>query len=134
METTTVHTSADERSDSRLWQVNACDHKGVYVSCYNQFGSYWNAEKLSEVNPCLIVDNVFNICSNDLPENVEVSQVVETLVNSPGFGTRCMNGNPIPWVLEVNGTASTVVTSANTRDILRLQAIKPVVNRNSSIL
>ncbi|XP_028998112.1 phospholipid-transporting ATPase ABCA1-like [Betta splendens] len=33
--------------------------------------------------------------SNDLPENVEVSQVVQTLVNNPGFGTRCMNGNPI---------------------------------------
>uniref|UniRef100_A0A4W6E3B5 ABC transporter domain-containing protein n=1 Tax=Lates calcarifer TaxID=8187 RepID=A0A4W6E3B5_LATCA len=34
--------------------------------------------------------------SNDGPDNVEVSQVVETLVNNPGFGTRCMNGNPIP--------------------------------------
>ncbi|XP_028284635.1 ATP-binding cassette sub-family A member 1 isoform X2 [Parambassis ranga] len=34
--------------------------------------------------------------SNDLPENAEVAQVVETLVNNPGFGTRCMNGNPIP--------------------------------------
>uniref|UniRef100_A0A7N6B056 P-type phospholipid transporter n=1 Tax=Anabas testudineus TaxID=64144 RepID=A0A7N6B056_ANATE len=34
--------------------------------------------------------------SNDLPENVEVSQVVDTLVNNPGFGTRCMDGNPIP--------------------------------------
>ncbi|KAM6959867.1 phospholipid-transporting ATPase ABCA1 [Tautogolabrus adspersus] len=34
--------------------------------------------------------------SNDLPDNAEVSRVVETLVNTPGFGTRCMNGNPIP--------------------------------------
>ncbi|XP_027133809.1 ATP-binding cassette sub-family A member 1 [Larimichthys crocea] len=34
--------------------------------------------------------------SNDLPDNVEVSQVVKTMVNAPGFGTRCMNGNPIP--------------------------------------
>ncbi|XP_037335370.2 phospholipid-transporting ATPase ABCA1-like [Pungitius pungitius] len=34
--------------------------------------------------------------SNDGPDIVEVSKVVETLVNKPGFGTRCMNGNPIP--------------------------------------
>ncbi|XP_067379656.1 phospholipid-transporting ATPase ABCA1-like isoform X3 [Channa argus] len=34
--------------------------------------------------------------SNDVRDNVEVSQVVETLVNNPGFGTRCMDGNPIP--------------------------------------
>uniref|UniRef100_A0AAQ5XM51 ABC transporter domain-containing protein n=1 Tax=Amphiprion ocellaris TaxID=80972 RepID=A0AAQ5XM51_AMPOC len=34
--------------------------------------------------------------SNDLPESAEVSQVVETLLNNPGFGTRCMNGDPIP--------------------------------------
>ncbi|XP_068612159.1 LOW QUALITY PROTEIN: phospholipid-transporting ATPase ABCA1-like [Brachionichthys hirsutus] len=34
--------------------------------------------------------------SNDGPDSIEVSQVVETLVNSPGFGTRCMNGDPIP--------------------------------------
>ncbi|XP_069561182.1 phospholipid-transporting ATPase ABCA1 [Brachyistius frenatus] len=34
--------------------------------------------------------------SNDGPENMEVSRVVETLVNDPGFGTRCMNGDPIP--------------------------------------
>ncbi|XP_031707233.1 phospholipid-transporting ATPase ABCA1 isoform X1 [Anarrhichthys ocellatus] len=34
--------------------------------------------------------------SNDGPDNVEVSKVVETLVNKPGFGTRCMNGDPIP--------------------------------------
>ncbi|XP_042367934.1 phospholipid-transporting ATPase ABCA1-like [Plectropomus leopardus] len=34
--------------------------------------------------------------SNDVADNVEVSKVVETLVNEPGFGTRCMNGDPIP--------------------------------------
>ncbi|XP_058480898.1 phospholipid-transporting ATPase ABCA1-like isoform X2 [Solea solea] len=34
--------------------------------------------------------------SNDGPDNLEVSQVVESLVNNPGFGTRCMNGDPIP--------------------------------------
>ncbi|XP_060886982.1 phospholipid-transporting ATPase ABCA1-like [Labrus mixtus] len=34
--------------------------------------------------------------SKDLPDNAEVSRVVENLVNTPGFGTRCMNGNPIP--------------------------------------
>ncbi|XP_028420639.1 ATP-binding cassette sub-family A member 1 isoform X1 [Perca flavescens] len=36
--------------------------------------------------------------SKDVPDNVEVSNVVETLVNNPGFGTRCMNGNPIPML------------------------------------
>ncbi|KAM9835346.1 phospholipid-transporting ATPase ABCA1-like [Syngnathus typhle] len=34
--------------------------------------------------------------SNDAPGNPEVSEVVETLVNNPGFGTRCMDGDPIP--------------------------------------
>ncbi|XP_075999903.1 phospholipid-transporting ATPase ABCA1 [Genypterus blacodes] len=34
--------------------------------------------------------------SNDGPDNVLASQVVESLVNNPGFGTRCMIGNPIP--------------------------------------
>uniref|UniRef100_A0A3Q3WL83 ABC transporter domain-containing protein n=1 Tax=Mola mola TaxID=94237 RepID=A0A3Q3WL83_MOLML len=34
--------------------------------------------------------------SNDGPDNAEVSRVVETLVNTPGFGTRCMTGDPIP--------------------------------------
>uniref|UniRef100_A0AAQ4RWK1 ABC transporter domain-containing protein n=1 Tax=Gasterosteus aculeatus aculeatus TaxID=481459 RepID=A0AAQ4RWK1_GASAC len=36
-----------------------------------------------------------NFYSNDGPDIVEVSNVVETLVNKPGFGTRCMIGNPI---------------------------------------
>uniref|UniRef100_A0A3B3WR13 P-type phospholipid transporter n=1 Tax=Poecilia mexicana TaxID=48701 RepID=A0A3B3WR13_9TELE len=34
--------------------------------------------------------------SNDMPENLEVSKVTETLLNNPGFGTRCMHGDPIP--------------------------------------
>ncbi|XP_061566340.1 phospholipid-transporting ATPase ABCA1-like [Cololabis saira] len=34
--------------------------------------------------------------SNDMPVNVEVSRVVETLLNNPGFGTRCMDGDPLP--------------------------------------
>uniref|UniRef100_A0A3P9L2N4 P-type phospholipid transporter n=1 Tax=Oryzias latipes TaxID=8090 RepID=A0A3P9L2N4_ORYLA len=34
--------------------------------------------------------------SNDMPEDANVSRVVETLVDNPGFGTRCMEGNPIP--------------------------------------
>ncbi|XP_024002027.1 phospholipid-transporting ATPase ABCA1-like, partial [Salvelinus sp. IW2-2015] len=35
--------------------------------------------------------------SNDgPPNNTEVAQVVDSLVNNPGFGTRCMANNPIP--------------------------------------
>ncbi|XP_015249332.1 PREDICTED: ATP-binding cassette sub-family A member 1-like isoform X2 [Cyprinodon variegatus] len=34
--------------------------------------------------------------SNDMPEHAEVSRVVDTLLNNPGFGTRCMHGDPIP--------------------------------------
>ncbi|XP_072314586.1 phospholipid-transporting ATPase ABCA1-like [Eucyclogobius newberryi] len=34
--------------------------------------------------------------SNDGPDNAEVSRVTDTLVNNPGFGTRCMYGDPIP--------------------------------------
>ncbi|XP_054907006.1 phospholipid-transporting ATPase ABCA1-like isoform X1 [Poeciliopsis prolifica] len=34
--------------------------------------------------------------SNDMSENLEVSKVTETLLNNPGFGTRCMSGDPIP--------------------------------------
>lgn len=52
-------------------------------------GWNWNAE---------LIDYVLIIYSKDLPDNAEVSRVVETLVNTPGFGTRCMAGNPIPWV------------------------------------
>uniref|UniRef100_A0A667YE17 P-type phospholipid transporter n=1 Tax=Myripristis murdjan TaxID=586833 RepID=A0A667YE17_9TELE len=34
--------------------------------------------------------------SNDGPDNMNVSRVVDSLVNNPGFGTRCMIGDPIP--------------------------------------
>ncbi|XP_046904791.1 phospholipid-transporting ATPase ABCA1-like isoform X1 [Hypomesus transpacificus] len=34
--------------------------------------------------------------SNDGPDKLEVSRVVDSLVNKPGFGTRCMTGDPIP--------------------------------------
>ncbi|XP_069482200.1 phospholipid-transporting ATPase ABCA1-like isoform X2 [Ambystoma mexicanum] len=34
--------------------------------------------------------------SNDEPTNVQVSQVTESLTDSPGFGTRCMKNDPIP--------------------------------------
>uniref|UniRef100_A0A8C5HDU1 P-type phospholipid transporter n=1 Tax=Gouania willdenowi TaxID=441366 RepID=A0A8C5HDU1_GOUWI len=33
--------------------------------------------------------------SNDMPENPKMSRIVETLVDNPGFGTRCMDGDPI---------------------------------------
>uniref|UniRef100_A0A8C5FV13 ABC transporter domain-containing protein n=1 Tax=Gadus morhua TaxID=8049 RepID=A0A8C5FV13_GADMO len=34
--------------------------------------------------------------SNDQPKNLAVNRIVDSLVNNPGFGTRCMPGNPIP--------------------------------------
>ncbi|XP_030636239.1 phospholipid-transporting ATPase ABCA1 [Chanos chanos] len=34
--------------------------------------------------------------SKDGPELAEVSRVTESLLNNPGFGTRCMESNPIP--------------------------------------
>ncbi|XP_061922729.1 phospholipid-transporting ATPase ABCA1-like [Entelurus aequoreus] len=37
-----------------------------------------------------------NFFSNDTAGNAEPSQVLESLVNQPGFGTRCMEGDPIP--------------------------------------
>ncbi|XP_056298859.1 phospholipid-transporting ATPase ABCA1-like [Pseudoliparis swirei] len=36
--------------------------------------------------------------SNDGPDNVTLAKVVETLVNKPGFGSRCMDGDPIPML------------------------------------
>uniref|UniRef100_A0A8C8A4V0 ABC transporter domain-containing protein n=1 Tax=Oryzias sinensis TaxID=183150 RepID=A0A8C8A4V0_9TELE len=41
-------------------------------------------------------DSQTTFYSNDMPEDANVSRVVETLVDNPGFGTRCMEGNPIP--------------------------------------
>lgn len=55
-----------------------------------------NLISLWKVWMCNFIDYILNIYSNDGPDNVEVSKVVETLVNTPGFGTRCMNGDPIP--------------------------------------
>ncbi|XP_061768543.1 phospholipid-transporting ATPase ABCA1-like isoform X2 [Nerophis ophidion] len=37
-----------------------------------------------------------NFFSNETAGNPEPSQVLESLVNQPGFGTRCMEGDPIP--------------------------------------
>lgn len=34
--------------------------------------------------------------SNDQPNKTEVAQIVDSLVDTPGFGTRCMYGDPIP--------------------------------------
>uniref|UniRef100_A0A8C5ABB2 ABC transporter domain-containing protein n=1 Tax=Gadus morhua TaxID=8049 RepID=A0A8C5ABB2_GADMO len=36
--------------------------------------------------------------SNDQPKNLAVNRIVDSLVNNPGFGTRCMPGNPIPML------------------------------------
>uniref|UniRef100_H3C1X8 P-type phospholipid transporter n=1 Tax=Tetraodon nigroviridis TaxID=99883 RepID=H3C1X8_TETNG len=36
--------------------------------------------------------------SNDSTDSAEVSQVADALVNPPGFGTRCMMGDPIPML------------------------------------
>ncbi|TWW63139.1 ATP-binding cassette sub-family A member 1 [Takifugu flavidus] len=45
----------------------------------------------------LLLDPMFRpSVSNDGADGVDVSRVVDTLVNSPGFGTRCMMGDPIP--------------------------------------
>ncbi|XP_037549875.1 phospholipid-transporting ATPase ABCA1-like [Nematolebias whitei] len=54
--------------------------------------------------------------SKDLQENVEVSKVVETLVNNPGFGTRCMTEDPIP----IQNTTDTLLnlTGRNMTDFL----------------
>ncbi|XP_039678841.1 phospholipid-transporting ATPase ABCA1-like [Perca fluviatilis] len=49
-----------------------------------------------ELHPWMYGLPQYTFYSKDVPDNVEVSNVVETLVNNPGFGTRCMNGNPIP--------------------------------------
>uniref|UniRef100_A0AAY4A836 P-type phospholipid transporter n=1 Tax=Denticeps clupeoides TaxID=299321 RepID=A0AAY4A836_9TELE len=44
--------------------------------------------------------------SNDMPDNAEVLKVTDTLVNNPGFGTRCMQGNPIPNLPCMPGAAT----------------------------
>uniref|UniRef100_A0A8C8J4V0 P-type phospholipid transporter n=1 Tax=Oncorhynchus tshawytscha TaxID=74940 RepID=A0A8C8J4V0_ONCTS len=56
--------------------------------------------------------------SNDgPPNNTEVAQVVDSLVNNPGFGTRCMANNPIPNLpcvpIDSKWTTPSVETSIN---------------------
>ncbi|XP_043916268.1 phospholipid-transporting ATPase ABCA1-like [Protopterus annectens] len=34
--------------------------------------------------------------SNDAPDNAQLHRVLESLLDKPGMGTRCMKGNPIP--------------------------------------
>lgn len=36
--------------------------------------------------------------SNDAPEDVGTQELLNALTKNPGFGTRCMEGSPIPWV------------------------------------
>ncbi|XP_053559159.1 phospholipid-transporting ATPase ABCA1-like [Bombina bombina] len=44
--------------------------------------------------------------SNDDPSNVQVSRVIDSLTEKPGFGTRCMKDNPIPNLpCATNGTS-----------------------------
>ncbi|XP_068164948.1 phospholipid-transporting ATPase ABCA1-like [Antennarius striatus] len=49
-----------------------------------------------ELQPWMYGNPQTTFYSNDDPDNMNVSQVADSLVNSPGFGTRCMNGDPIP--------------------------------------
>ncbi|KAG7461875.1 hypothetical protein MATL_G00195770 [Megalops atlanticus] len=49
-----------------------------------------------ELQPWMYGTPQYTFYSNDAPDNVEVSRVVDSLVNNPGFGTRCMANNPIP--------------------------------------
>lgn len=65
-----------------LFGVTQWSHHVMAVSCF-----------FVRVSTC-----VYSVCSNDAPQNAEVSRIVETLVNAPGFGTRCMPGDPIPYV------------------------------------
>uniref|UniRef100_A0A8C4NQE0 P-type phospholipid transporter n=1 Tax=Dicentrarchus labrax TaxID=13489 RepID=A0A8C4NQE0_DICLA len=38
----------------------------------------------------------FNFISNDLPEDPHINKLLGALTEKPGFGTRCMEGEPIP--------------------------------------
>ncbi|XP_077355005.1 phospholipid-transporting ATPase ABCA1 [Festucalex cinctus] len=49
-----------------------------------------------ELQPWMYGSPQTTFFSNDAPGNANVSEVVETLVNNPGFGTRCMDSDPIP--------------------------------------
>uniref|UniRef100_W5N0J6 P-type phospholipid transporter n=1 Tax=Lepisosteus oculatus TaxID=7918 RepID=W5N0J6_LEPOC len=41
-------------------------------------------------------DEQFTFISNDAPEDANTQKLLGSLTSSPGFGTRCMKGNPIP--------------------------------------
>ncbi|XP_062373279.1 phospholipid-transporting ATPase ABCA1-like isoform X2 [Sardina pilchardus] len=49
-----------------------------------------------ELQPWMYGSAQNTFISVDEPNVTEVSQVAESLLNDPGFGTRCMAGNPIP--------------------------------------
>ncbi|XP_034020928.1 phospholipid-transporting ATPase ABCA1-like [Thalassophryne amazonica] len=49
-----------------------------------------------ELHPWLYKIPQTTFYSDDMPGNAEMSRMVESLVNNPGFGTRCMTGDPIP--------------------------------------
>lgn len=36
------------------------------------------------------------LCSNDLPEDPHINKLLGALTENPGFGTRCMEGEPLP--------------------------------------
>lgn len=36
------------------------------------------------------------VFSNDLPEDPHTNKLLGALTDKPGFGTRCMEGEPIP--------------------------------------
>uniref|UniRef100_UPI001EE2390D phospholipid-transporting ATPase ABCA1-like n=1 Tax=Equus quagga TaxID=89248 RepID=UPI001EE2390D len=38
----------------------------------------------------------YTFVSNDAPEDVSTQELLNALTRDPGFGTRCMEGNPIP--------------------------------------
>lgn len=38
---------------------------------------------------------VYLLCSNDAPGDASIAKLMDSLVNKPGFGTRCMRGDPI---------------------------------------
>uniref|UniRef100_A0A4W3GUN1 ATP-binding cassette sub-family A member 1-like n=1 Tax=Callorhinchus milii TaxID=7868 RepID=A0A4W3GUN1_CALMI len=49
-----------------------------------------------ELQPWMYGSAQHTFFSNDATENEQVAQVVDSMVNNPGFGTRCMNNDPIP--------------------------------------
>nr|ALU63310.1 ATP-binding cassette transporter subfamily A member 1-like protein [Oryzias melastigma] len=49
-----------------------------------------------ELQPWMYDASQTTFYSDDTPDDANASRVVETLVDNPGFGTRCMEGDPIP--------------------------------------